>query len=198
VVCQGKFEQDTRYSYSKSSLVSKHRPKRLQAAQEEALKYDATITHKSLKHLFPNAHPYMCLGNSSGYNKLEGKRVLVLGTPHAPQFVYLLFAKALGIRIQSRDSLALVNRRITRNGYNFIFPTFERDVMTNIQCFFIEKALLQPVGRPRLLRQAEAEAKVLSNFPLRYFWVGDPTVNVEEYQVSPESVKEEDCLYIDF
>lgn len=208
VVCQGKFEQDTSHSYSKSSLLSKRKPsqadstttqsKSLQIALEEAKNYDYVLTHKSLKHLFPNAHPYIHHGNASGYNELEGKKILVLSTPHVPEFVYWLFAKVIGVKHDARDNFGLIRRRITRNGYSFSFPTFERDVMSHIQCFFIERQLIQTVGRARLLREAKAEVKVLSDYPLRYFWVGDPAVNVEEYEVLTESIVEEDCSYIYF
>jgi hypothetical protein len=208
VVCQGKFEQDTSHSYSKSSLLSKRKPskvdstttqsKSLQIAVEEAKNYDYVITHKSLKHLFPNAHPYIHHGNASGYNELEGKKILIVSTPHVPEFVYWLFAKVIGVKHDTRDNFGLINRRITRNGYNFNFPTFERDVMSHIQCYFIERQLIQDVGRARLLREAKAEVKVLSDYPLRYFWAGDPTVNVEEYDVSPESVLEEDYVCVEF
>lgn len=99
-------------------------------------------------------------GNSSGINKLTGKDLIIIGTPHNIETVYKLIGKHMGIDID--DSLHRM--RITYNGYSFNFTTYTNLALREIQLYFICSELEQAIGRARLLRES-CTVYLFSNFP---------------------------------
>lgn len=116
---------------------------------------------------FKNYDPYadeddLHMGATEGHNHLEGKDIVVAGTPHKPEFVAKLFGMHLGIDIH--DTLS--TREISNNGYKFWFMTYANPSLRDIQLWIIESELEQCVGRARLLRY-DATVHLYSNFPVR-------------------------------
>ena len=115
---------------------------------------------------FKNYNPYvregdLHFGASEGSNTLEGKDLLIVGTPHMPQFVYKIWGLYLNINIV--DSFC--SREIEHNGYRFIFATYSNAELRKIQLWMISSELEQSIGRARLLT-SEAVVYLFSNFPV--------------------------------
>ncbi len=102
------------------------------------------------------------MGATEGHNHLEGRDIVVAGTPHKPELVAKLFALHLGIDIH--DTLS--TREISHNGYRFGFMTYANPNLRDIQLWIIESELDQCIGRARLLRH-DATVHLYSNFPVK-------------------------------
>lgn len=94
---------------------------------------------------------------------LEGKDILVVGTPYHAEFLYKLAAIAMGIEFDEEEKMSL--QTIDHNGYRFQFTTFQNKELRKIHLWMIESELEQAVGRARLLRNA-CTVHLFSNFPL--------------------------------
>lgn len=105
----------------------------------------------------------MYFGKALGINSFSGKDLVVIGTPHLPEFVYLLVAENLG---KNACKGTLAQRKLTRNGYSFHMMTFKDEFMQKIQTYFIESELEQAVGRARLLDN-DCTVFVYSRYPVR-------------------------------
>jgi len=104
-------------------------------------------------------------GNNEGSNIYEGKDLCVVGTPHALEFKYKLFAYTLGLDFDE-DAQLKHNLPVTHNGYRFRFTTYEDEILRSIQFWIIESELEQAVGRARLLRH-DCTVYLFSNFPVQ-------------------------------
>lgn len=102
-------------------------------------------------------------GNTEGSNMLEGKDILVVGTPYHAEFLYKLAAISMGIEFDEEEKMTL--QTIDHNGYRFQFTTFQNEELRKIHLWMIESELEQAVGRARLLRNA-CTVNLFSNFPL--------------------------------
>lgn len=102
-------------------------------------------------------------GNTEGSNTLEGKDILVIGTPYHAEFLYKLAAFTIGWDFDEEEEVQ--SQIVTHNGYRFRFTTFENEKLRAIQFWMLESELEQAVGRARLLRNS-CEAHLFSNFPL--------------------------------
>lgn len=102
-------------------------------------------------------------GNTEGSNMLEGKDILVVGTPYHAEFIYKLAAASMGIEFDEGEKMSL--QTIDYNGYRFQFTTFQNEELRKIHLWMIESELEQAVGRARLLRNA-CTVHLFSNFPL--------------------------------
>lgn len=116
---------------------------------------------------FKDYDPYIStydlhMGAVEGHNHLEGKDIVVAGTPHKPEFVTKLMGLHLGIDIQ--DTLS--TREIIHNNCRFWFMTYANPKLRDIQLWIIESELEQCIGRARLLRY-DATVHLYSNFPVR-------------------------------
>lgn len=100
-------------------------------------------------------------GNAEGIDDLNGKNVLVVGTPHLDEMVYKLIGYHLGLDVE-QDVLAV--RKVRYNGYEFNLMTYGGEELKELQIYFIYKELEQCIGRARLLRN-DCKVLVLSNFP---------------------------------
>lgn len=102
-------------------------------------------------------------GNTEGSNTLEGKDILVVGTPYHAKFIYLLAAFSMGLEFDEDEEMVLQDA--IHNGYRFKFTTFQDERLRAIHFWMIESELEQAVGRARLLRH-DCTAHLFSNFPL--------------------------------
>jgi hypothetical protein len=155
---QGKIIQHTKLSFSRSSLNA-HRDIVDKVGDLPA------ITFAEYKNLFNNPVKDMHFGNCSGYNSLNGQDIAVVGTPHLPNFIYLLYAKVLGATLTSRDSQTTM-QQITWNGFRFKFNTYKNEMLREVQLALIESELVQAVGRNRTLRN-NCITHLYSNLPLK-------------------------------
>lgn len=156
---KGSIIQDTQYSFSRTSLY-----KNIERAIEKT-KNLPVLTFKSLLHYFPNAIQDIYFGNCLGYDNLKGQDINIVGTPHNNPLVYSLYAKALNINYDTEDFITY-KQQVKRNGYLFNFKTYYNEGLRELQFYFIEKDLIQAVGRLRLLRYANT-AYLYSNYPLK-------------------------------
>ena len=64
-------------------------------------------------------------GNTEGSNTLEGKDILVIGTPYHADFLYKLAAFTMGIDFDEDEEMEM--QVIEYNGYRFRFKTFKNE-----------------------------------------------------------------------
>lgn len=102
-------------------------------------------------------------GNTEGSNALEGKDILVAGTPYHADFLYKLVAFTLGFDFDEYEKMT--PQTVAHNGYRFRFTTFVNEGLRNVQFWMIESELEQAAGRARLLRH-DCDVHLFSNFPL--------------------------------
>lgn len=102
-------------------------------------------------------------GNTEGSNTLEGKDILVAGTPYHAEFLYKLVAFFMKCDFDEDEKMTA--QIVEHNGYRFRFTTFENESLRSIHFWMIESELEQAVGRARLLRN-ECTVNLFSNFPL--------------------------------
>lgn len=102
-------------------------------------------------------------GNTEGVNTMEGKDILVVGTPYHAEFLYKLAAFTMGLDFEENEKMAL--QSAVHNGYRFSFTTFKNENLKTIHFWMLESELEQAVGRARLLRN-ECMVHLFSNFPL--------------------------------
>lgn len=102
-------------------------------------------------------------GNTEGSNTLEGKDILVVGTPYHADFIYKLAAFTMGMVFDEDEDMT--SQLVVRNGYRFWFTTFEDEDLRAIHFWMLDSELEQAVGRARLLRNT-CEVHLFSNFPI--------------------------------
>jgi hypothetical protein len=102
-------------------------------------------------------------GNCSGYDDYKGQDLVVAGTPHINPFVYLLYAKVMGVYWTYQS---MQNTRAKWRGYEFTMMCYDDPDLRNIQFSCIEAELIQAVGRARTIR-TDAKVVVYANFPIR-------------------------------
>lgn len=110
-------------------------------------------------------------GKTEGFDKLKGKNLAIIGTPH---YIVALY-KMVGKYLDYDTSKKLCRQRVENSSYSFNLMTFSDTEMRNLQMYILEAELEQAVGRARLLRY-DAVVWVFSNFPLR-----QAELNQEDY-----------------
>lgn len=155
----GFIEQDTKYSFSRSSLS------RNIAQAIEKVGELPTITFATFKHQFPNAVEHIHFGKTSGFDKLRGKDIAVLGTPHMNPIVLALYTSVLGMQVRASDFNKIGQKCVNHNGFRFWFNAYDNEDLRLLQFYFIESDLRQAVGRARVNIEL-AHVKVFSNYPL--------------------------------
>lgn len=156
---KGNIIQDTEYSFSRTSLYQN-----IEKALHKIQPYPV-LTFKNLLHYFPNAIQTIYFGNCLGYDSLKGLDINIVGTPHNNPLVYSLYSKALNIEYDTEDFITY-KQQVKRNGYLFNFKTYYNKGLQELQFYFIEKDLVQLIGRARLLRY-DSNVYVYSNYPLK-------------------------------
>jgi len=119
----------------------------------------------TFKEFVDNINADMSYGNTEGRDHLKGQDIVVIGTPHYPEWMYKLFAFTFGLDVNLDEPIKR-NRPVVHNGYRFRFTTFDDEGLRKIQFWMIESELEQAVGRARLLR-CKCDVILFSNFPLR-------------------------------
>lgn len=155
---KGKVIQYTGRSCSRSSLSRYYN----EIVEEVGQKI--VITFKDYRGLFKNADERAYFGNCSGYDHLNGKDIVVVGTPHRSMTQYFLLAKLMGVCFDIKNS-TMNYQKVRYNGYEFMFNCFDNEELRTIQLSLIESDLVQAVGRARTLRNNNT-VEVYSNFPL--------------------------------
>lgn len=171
-VLAGPLIQDTKYSFSRTSLKDEaSRTKRLEYINEIVPDDFSIITYKDFAREF-NERGIAYFGGLVGLDKYAGRNIAVIGTPRLNPTNYLLLNGALNesqnVRIRPRDMADDTYdwQEIVRNGFRFWFRTYPKSSpLHEIEMFFIESELIQAVGRARLVRN-DCKVIVLSNFPL--------------------------------
>lgn len=163
VEMKGSVVQDTRYSYSRSSLGQ---AEVRNYVEQKASDFEYLVTFKQYKYYFPNAVEDIHYGKCTGFDRLKGQRIAVVGTPHLRTVDYLLYAQALGIQ-ESLHNFNLQQQRVEHNGFEFRFRTFPTKSLQLIQFHFIEEQMIQALGRARALREP-VETILFSNYPLPF------------------------------
>ena len=103
-------------------------------------------------------------GNSTGRNTLEGKNLVVIGTPYSIPEAYKLAACYLGADVDKKVDKDPKIRRVEYNGSNFLITTYDDPLLKEIQLYAIESEMEQCIGRTRLLRR-DCSVYVFSCFP---------------------------------
>jgi hypothetical protein len=180
---QGAIIQDTKYSLSRASLKNENVYTQIQNQVKDL----PVITFSAYKHLFPNAVPDIHYGKCTGSDEFKGKDLAVIGTPHIKVVQYLLYAKALEIKICPQD-FRLELSRVIHNDIEFRITTFTKRELQLIQFHFIEEQLIQAVGRARALREP-CIVYLYSGYPLPEACLTDEEKTREETRV--KRLKEE-------
>ena len=157
---QGKLTQLSAYSMSRQCIQNHKESLKayLQSLQEEYQIYQMITFKKYEEEL--NALG-LHFGNAEGVDRLSGKNLIIVGTPHLDEMIYRLIGCHLGIEI-GQEVLAV--RKVRANGYAFNFMAYKGEELRELQFYFIHKELEQCIGRARLLRN-DCKVLVLSNFP---------------------------------
>lgn len=125
------------------------------------------ITFKTMKqklsNLGFNVEPTIHFGNTEGIDTLNGKDIAVVGTFHANPIKYEILAAAWNIDLSLKT---MHNKKIFRNGYEFLFYTYDNEELAEIQLYSIESDLVQAIGRARTYRN-NANVYVFSNLPIK-------------------------------
>lgn len=161
----GKLVQYTYHSLGRRSLSNKQEIFNL--LPEITGKRDIDIiTFKMIEERFGrtlNGHN-LHFGNSAGIDALKGKDIAIVGTPFSVEESYKLIACYLGADVNKPQDKMPRMRRISHNGCNFVFVTYEEELLREIQMYAIESELEQCVGRARLLRN-NCTVYLFSSFP---------------------------------
>ncbi|MEL7071807.1 MAG: hypothetical protein AAGN15_24615 [Cyanobacteria bacterium J06581_3] len=165
----GFIEQDTSYSFSRSSLSRK-----IGQAIEKVGELP-TITFSTFKHQFPNAVEHVHFGKTSGFDKLRGEDIAVLGTPHMNPTVLSLYTSALGMQVRTSDFSKIGQQCVIHNGFRFWFNAYDNEHLRLLQFYFIESDLRQAVGRARVNIEP-AHVKVFSSYPLPEAAINDEEI----------------------
>ena len=155
----GTISQITKYSFSSSTFNNNINFAKQKVGNRPVITFSkkANSFKKGVKDIY--------FWNTSGYDKLKGQNIAVVGTPHVPENVYFLYAICLEIDFAPVDT-KMSRQSVTYNGYTFPFMTYSHLELRDLQLGMINGELVQAVGRARTLRE-ECNVLLLSNFPLK-------------------------------
>lgn len=161
----GKVTQYTKYSNSRESLKKRDQEELLdKIGNKPVITFMSNTVTLNQEYIKENGELGIYFGNTRGYNDLKGKDMMVIGTPHLNEIVYLFHAEFLGIDTNNIDK-KMDYQTIQHNGMQFKFKAFNNLDLRDIQLNLIEGELIQAVGRARTIR-TDAKVQVYSNFPL--------------------------------
>ena len=100
-------------------------------------------------------------GMTHGFDHMKGKNLVVVGTPHKPEYVYKL--TAMQLNVPYNDTLSM--KEIEYNGFRFYFSTYNTPELRRIQLWNISTDLEQAVGRARIINN-DVTIDVYSNLPV--------------------------------
>ena len=154
------------YTGFSRNKLSKEFDKCIDKIKQETKGISNVITFAKFENKFRKAgfNSIAHFGACSGLDAYKGEDLIVAGTPHIDERVYILLASIIEEDFKGNHVIKYSN--ITRNGYEFYFNTFESsELLQEIQFYFIESELVQAVGRARILRNA-AKVHLFSNYPI--------------------------------
>jgi hypothetical protein len=157
--------QDTRYSFSSSSLTGhlKDIDDISELIPTSALPTITLAKHKKrLGELDMNIVDNMHFGKVSGYDELKGQDINVLGTFFINPIAIYLYAKLLDMSI---DSYEFERQIVLHNGFRFPFSTYNNQDLRSIHFYIAQTELRQAIGRSRVNTE-RCKVYVYSNFPL--------------------------------
>jgi hypothetical protein len=162
----GLIVQDTKYSYSRSSLRNpKHRQYVVDILKQSQV---PTITFAGCKELLNehgvNVVEEMHFGKTTGSNILKGQNIAVVGAPHANPITIALYSKLLNFPVTELD-FKVYQQMVEHNGFRFWFNAYENKHLRKLQFMFIETELIQAVGRARVNTEL-CKVQVFSGYPL--------------------------------
>lgn len=183
----GKLTQDLSYSFSRSKLKNNGNTclgyiKEFIVDTGRNLKDYTVLTFKNHVETFKeagfNVAEDIYFGNTCGYDVLNGKNLIVAGTPHIPSGDILLTAllffdnmvatEETGYTFEEVETAELNTMKCYQiNGVELRFPSFDNPYIRLTQLYLIQSELLQAIGRARLVRNKDKEVILFSNFPLR-------------------------------
>ena len=137
--------QDTRYTYTRSSL---ERTSVKNYISQSCNLQNPTISFKDSE--YTNALLYFF--NTRGYDRLKGKDINVIGTPELPTWAYILLAKAIGYNVRSLKQ-EYKEQQVQHNNFEFYFNTFTDKILQKLQLSLICTETIQATGRGRALRE---------------------------------------------
>ena len=89
----------------------------------------------------------------------------MVGTPHISPAHIALYSAVLGYLETNTELPEAKRQKVTHNGFEFSFTTYDDEKLRAIQFYFIESNLRQAIGRARPYSES-CTVKVLSNYPL--------------------------------
>ena len=107
----------------------------------------------------------MHLGNCCGFDSLKGQDIAVVGAYNRPSFVYTLVGQAIGLEVNIENA-KMEYLPIIYNGFKFSWVSFKDENLKNVQCYFINREIVQAVGRARTLR-FNCSVNLFGGFPIR-------------------------------
>lgn len=123
---------------------------------------EEVITFKT----FNTTQDSLNFGNTEGKNEMEGKDILIIGTPHYNEAVYKLYAYVIDNYANNYSNEQIKYQEIEYNNCKFWFNTYSNPFLKRIQMWLINSELEQAVGRARLLRN-KCIVYLYSNFPVK-------------------------------
>ncbi len=170
----GFISQDTTYSLS-HSFLNEHLDYMTKLLKENG---QQTITFKSYGAYFKSKGVDIVediyFYNCTGRDKLKGKNISVVGTPHRHPIEIALYAKVLNLPVNDDDfdKKNFHQQTVEHNGFRFWFNTYNNLHLRNLQFHFIESELIQAVGRARVNTEL-CTVNLYSNLPLKNACVTD-------------------------
>lgn len=155
---KGKIKQYTYHSLGRSNLRDKEETIK-KFIENELPDVEYVLSFKNFDINTTSLH----YGNAMGSNSLEGKDIIIIGTPYKNELCYKLFASSMGIQVTDKDVCR--NRHVEYKGYGFEIMTYKNEYLRQIQFYSITSELEQCVGRARLLRY-DCTVYLLSGFPV--------------------------------
>lgn len=177
----GNLLQDLTLSFSRTNFTNKgveameHIKDLLQTLGKNAKDY-TVLTFKSAIDNFKeagfNVVEDIYFGNTTGYDTLNGKNLIVAGTPHIPSGNIKIASLLLFHHMFNNQSIEIAEEMKTQkryqiNGVLIRFPSYDNCYIRLTQFYLVQTELLQAVGRARLNRNKNNEVLLFSNFPLQ-------------------------------
>ena len=159
-------------SFSRTD-IRKNFEKAVKQIRSEAPGIDNVITFAKYKERFKREgfNPIAHFGSCSGLDAYKGQDLIVAGTPHVDERMYILLAAAIKDNVVIEQGIQYCNVR--RNGFEFSFSTYNNasvtetdNLLQEIQFYLIESELVQAIGRARILR-TNATVHLFSNYAVQ-------------------------------
>jgi len=102
-------------------------------------------------------------GATAGLDAFKGQDLAVIGTYRENPFGIVTKANAIGLDFTFADLQYRSKKYVKRNGWQFPLYSFDNEDLLDLDCWLIEKEILQAAGRARHLR-FDCDVHVYTNF----------------------------------